>query len=988
MHCRYLCLVSRRVVDASLSPEERRQYQDAELGPLGQLVTDAAAAYYAAAAERLRQKQLDLAAALGSSPPEVNAAIAFKLAVLAEFRQDWLAAVSSYQAAAAALQGVPLGRPTVSCQRHAEVTAVAEIVHFKAMMLLLHQQRYAEVVQQLRGHLATFGPTPDGLPLAAVAAHHGWLARQYQAAAEMVAMSRMDQATLQAHKDVSPCYLLMSAAQIAVTRKALADQLHHLRGYGPPPLDVSSVRKGRYLGQVEFKKVDGTAVGHSDMTDAQFALYLEAEERRINHNQQVLDLLLQAQTMHLKQTGQSAAPPIAAGTAVGRSVKAAADRLQARLTWLIAEQHVDTHNLTAARKLLLQTVYTYRRDGWDALLLQSLLLLRDVCQRLKLHQEALLHSLELACVADSLPSSANSNSQPAATLHELADHEQAIGLAAAALASMLTGPGDKKGSIMKTSSNVSPGDRVTAAADEAQQRHANSPTPSAWHYTVQQLDLSAALQQAPAQEDGGRATNVADVLQQYHQQEFGWWRILTIAGGFMAHAPDPAQLQVCVAVYNQLPIPIPLTGATVTLVDSKGSWVQELLLGPGPQQQAAVAEQQQSAAAGQSSSAAGLSAADCAAAANGIHAMHISDSTHTATAWPAQLQPGSWLVAHALVTPRTAGSVGVDQLLLQLSDLCSVSFLLSSFPPGRPALGRLSLPGGQEPFKVQQGVKQGVWVTKVQHVGRLPNLQVVMPQSMLVAEFCLVEVRVHAFAAQSAASLELSLRSPTGAVPGQVTMLAALPDGKLHALSTEGHAMQLPELAAGSSFSQRLWVRSTLASSCRLVAVLSCPAQVHQSADLHFVEPFEHVTRLAGELGVHTLVAPAQSFANSSGPAASDSAGAVALAVGQVIFAQVLIRAVHDVELQLLGAQLELQKDAGLQVRCCLWLWMGAAQCMMPCVTCNCLGIFTRRLSFREVPATLNLHRIRAGCMWHMHNTHSCLCQGGCAQPASPQHDV
>jgi len=61
------------------------------------------------------------------------------LAVLAEFRQDWLAAVICYQAAAAALQQVPLGGPTVSCQRHAEVAAVAEVVHFKAMMLLLHQ---------------------------------------------------------------------------------------------------------------------------------------------------------------------------------------------------------------------------------------------------------------------------------------------------------------------------------------------------------------------------------------------------------------------------------------------------------------------------------------------------------------------------------------------------------------------------------------------------------------------------------------------------------------------------------------------------------------------------------------------------------------------------------------------------------------------------------------------------------------------------------
>lgn len=99
----------------------------------------------------------------------------------------------------------------------------------------------------------------------------------------------------------------------------------------------------------------------SDMTDAEFALYLEAEERRVNHSQQVLELLLQAQALHLKQAGQPAAPAAAAGAVAGRTVQAAGDRLQARLAWLIAEQQVDTHNLTAARKLLLQTVYTYRR---------------------------------------------------------------------------------------------------------------------------------------------------------------------------------------------------------------------------------------------------------------------------------------------------------------------------------------------------------------------------------------------------------------------------------------------------------------------------------------------------------------------------------------------------------------------------------------------------------------------------------------------------
>lgn len=101
-------------------------------------------------------------------------------------------------------------------------------------------------------------------------------------------------------------------------------------------------------------------LSRSDMTDAEFAVYLEGEERRVNHSQQVMELLLQAQTMHLKQAGPAAAPAVA-GAVVARSVKASGDRLQARLAWLLAEQHMDSHNLTAARKLLLQTVYTYRR---------------------------------------------------------------------------------------------------------------------------------------------------------------------------------------------------------------------------------------------------------------------------------------------------------------------------------------------------------------------------------------------------------------------------------------------------------------------------------------------------------------------------------------------------------------------------------------------------------------------------------------------------
>lgn len=105
----------------------------------------------------------------------------------------------------------------------------------------------------------------------------------------------------------------------------------------------------------------------SDLTDAQFCLFLEAEERRINHCQVVLDLLLQAQAAHLKQPQQQQPPgppgpqPSAGSRTSGRS---AADRVSARLAYLIAEQQVETHNLTAARKLLLQVAYTYRRCGY------------------------------------------------------------------------------------------------------------------------------------------------------------------------------------------------------------------------------------------------------------------------------------------------------------------------------------------------------------------------------------------------------------------------------------------------------------------------------------------------------------------------------------------------------------------------------------------------------------------------------------------------
>eukprot|EP00879_Flechtneria_rotunda_P002505 GHRR01002703.1.p1 GENE.GHRR01002703.1~~GHRR01002703.1.p1 ORF type:complete len:1063 (+),score=495.97 GHRR01002703.1:1057-4245(+) len=864
-----------------------------------------------------------------------------QLGVLAEFRQDWLSAVSAYQAAAAALQGVSLGRPTVSCQRYAEVTAVAEVVHFKAMMLLLHQQRYAEAIQQLQGHLEAFGPSPEGLPLAAAATHYGWLARQYQCAAEMIAGSRIDEATLQAHKDVQPAHLLVSAAQLAAQRKAAAEELRQQRNGAAPPIDLCAVRKGRYLGQIEIRTPDGPAGAHSDMTDAEFALYLEAEELQVSHTQQVLDLLLQAQASHFQQATRlpalaaaaAAGPPTGADVSKGAHV--AADRLQAWLVWLMAEQQVDSHNLTAARKLVLQAVYTYRRDGWDLLLLHCLLQLRDVCQRLKLHKEALLHSLEVACLTHSLTnsskggSSSSDGSQTASA--GLVNAQQAAALASAAITGLCTGAGDKRSSIMKTSSSSSV---VVDGPPAAQQAQGSSQ----WVYNVQQLDLAAALQQMPIKEDGAVTNTIAEVLSQHHQQDFGWWGILTVTGGFVAHSPDPQQLRVCIAVYNHLPVCLPVAAVAVTISDNQGSWTQAAVLGPGPglllqqQQPDSNRKQQLVAATAEVSSAANgprgqhVQQQDtaAAAAADGISVWQLqerqqssSSASTSAVASSQQLQPSAWQAYHVAFSPRQVGSVRVDELVLHISENCSVRFHVKSFPASRAALGHSSLPVSAEAFSVHAGVRMGVWAAKVQHVGSLPQLQVAMPDLLLVGEFVPINVVVQASAAQQAATLELSVKSAMGATPGHVAVLATMPDSKLQAVNPEGQALPVPALDAGTNYTQRLWVRSQLASTCRLIAVLSCPATVAQSIQLTFLEPFAHVTRLNGEMNMHTLVAPSHNYSTviqADRVDGSAAAGGVPIVLGQSLFAQVLVKALHNVDLQLLDAEVELQQGSGLQL--------------------------------------------------------------------------
>jgi hypothetical protein len=216
------------------------------------------------------------------------------------------------------------------------------------------------------------------------------------------------------------------------------------------------------------------------------------------------------------------------------------------------------------------------------------------------------------------------------------------------------------------------------------------------------------------------------------QQDFGWWRILQVSGGFMPASTDPTSLILGLALNNQLPVPITLSSASVTLTDSQGSWTVALAVGQPPM----TPQQQQQQTLLQPAPAA---VADLTDSLSKHHLgdqqqqqqqqQHLIDSTginvSCSGSWPLQLPPHSWQQLHVTFPARCVGSAVVELLHLQLSERCSVDFKVASFPAGRAVLGGAVVPaGGVGAFKASQGVKLGSWATKVHHVGCLPLVKV------------------------------------------------------------------------------------------------------------------------------------------------------------------------------------------------------------------------------------------------------------------------
>jgi hypothetical protein len=218
----------------------------------------------------------------------------------------------------------------------------------------------------------------------------------------------------------------------------------------------------------------------------------------------------------------------------------------------------------------------------------------------------------------------------------------------------------------------------------------------------------------------------------HQQQDFGWWRCLSVCCGFQSAPSDPLTLYFCVALYSHLPVPLPLQRVMLQQVDPSGPW--EAVAVPGmPPGESATSTSQPGAAAISSSVSSGSAGPPAQGELPGHPpipsgqpgGMQPPASTSSADGAPPQLLPGQWLVFHVPLPPRCTGLLQVERLTLSLSSSCSVAYHLTSFPCGLSGvLGGGNYPRGVSPFPTGAGVRPGVCGAMVGHVGPLPKLQV------------------------------------------------------------------------------------------------------------------------------------------------------------------------------------------------------------------------------------------------------------------------
>ncbi|GAX76923.1 hypothetical protein CEUSTIGMA_g4370.t1 [Chlamydomonas eustigma] len=954
---------------------------------------------------------------------EYSIRASFKLASYSEFRQEWQSAVQeyheSYSLLSQAVEALPRS-PSLPSQRWQELSRCAELMNLKLLMLLMHQGILDEATAQAQRHLQLFAdPGADALPAPSRSNHLAYLVRQYQVIAEVVCLradaavasggggQAASAATLMS-RDLSRPLLLLKAAELAVERRRLCEvmktqpppqqQLLLLHQQSPTTASAvtssppSGVRRGAYLGQLVVRAGGG---GTRQLSSAEFLAHIRAEEtgqtgaassaspagsRRASSsgtsssgrtaistlpdpavsfaidaiNSALASLALRAGAVPSSSASRpGAATSAAVGNGAGAGSFQASVRLRSRLSLMLAKEHSIAGNFSAARKLLLQACSVYRRECWWEAISQCLQMLLEVSGNLRLFSEQAVYTLELAALGTSCSSSRS--------IHENAALEAARDKCGAYLTALASGSTEI---VVPGSSSV--GSIINGCPSGVQA------APREYHFVVEMGEASPSLtdQQQQQRGGGGQRASVdgsgalkgmggADVVQK-HQQDFGWWRCLAVALGSPQLLPDSDSIDLHLAFWSLLPVPLYLAGGVkLVLEDELGQWevglvgVRDALVPP----------------------AATNSIAKCTwGMERGDHASHNDDDAlpgrdadidhnvqlleslqigagkqgaqvqppHTiargmegaadggGSCSPLSLSPGCWERAVVRVAPRCVGHLNVAQVILVISEQASVTFRASTFfsstsPASSSAsLGDLhTLLQLPDPFggPGTAAVREGTWKLHFPHLGPLPRVTTITEAAPLpagtsgqaAAAALVSEQAPVTFVVENpghvleGAVMEFAVRLGPGMSQSDITLTVDC-EGRLANLPLDGQGrIPLPSTAGGGGRQAvRTWLRSTRPGRVALTALLLCPSPLPTTIELVYEEPFEYRTQISAEAGVHTLTPP-----RLPGPGSPPS-GVTPITIGQPVLLHTFLRGLQSAELELIEAKLLPNSAAGL----------------------------------------------------------------------------
>jgi len=293
----------------------------------------------------------------------------FKMGFYAELYNDQILALSHYKSAYNYLAQIKVAHDSEAV---IEVKAVAEVIVFKIVYLLLHMNRVSDALSQFRQHVKTF-QSLLGIPSLAFH-HHAWMSNQYRTFGEF--WEEAPSAQRHSSKMQNSGYFYQSAAEYALKRKESAQ--HALEATGMAKLQPSTnVPNPEYLGQI--------------LTEAEHTYSQAAVGNNQIHKHVVLQRILLSEAKHEHSEGVL----VLLTRAYENFKRHRCTRMILHVAYHMACEYLSVENYTMAKKFFDRIARTYRKEKWTPILSKIILRALQCAKSLGVRYDSVAYTLEL-----------------------------------------------------------------------------------------------------------------------------------------------------------------------------------------------------------------------------------------------------------------------------------------------------------------------------------------------------------------------------------------------------------------------------------------------------------------------------------------------------------------------------------------------------------------------------------------------------------------